>query len=117
MSYKVVRNNGALVCFGPNEDGYEPLLKDGEVLTVEDDAPAVAQIISVSAWDLRKALNQTGHRAAVEAVIAAASQDVKDGWATEQTYQRDHPLVEALGVAAGLSDATIDEIFVLANSL
>lgn len=40
MSYKVIRNNGSVVCFGPNEDGYEPSLKEGDVLNIEESAPA-----------------------------------------------------------------------------
>jgi len=36
MSYKIVRNAaGDVVAFGPNDDHYEPTIKDGETLTIE----------------------------------------------------------------------------------
>ena len=40
MSYKVVRDsNGAPVAFGPNDSNYEPTLKNGETLSVEQSVP------------------------------------------------------------------------------
>jgi len=40
MTYKIVRNaSGDVVAFGPNEDNYEPTVKNGEVLSVEDKEP------------------------------------------------------------------------------
>jgi hypothetical protein len=36
MSYKIVKNSaGELVAFGPNDEHYEPTVKDGETLTIE----------------------------------------------------------------------------------
>jgi hypothetical protein len=36
MSYKIVKNTaGEIVAFGPNDDHYEPTIKDGETLTIE----------------------------------------------------------------------------------
>jgi len=41
MIYKIVRNNaGDVVAFGPDDDNYEPTVKAGEVLSVEDKLPA-----------------------------------------------------------------------------
>jgi len=41
MAYKIVRNaQGDVVAFGPDDDNYEPTIKTGEVLSVEDKAPA-----------------------------------------------------------------------------
>ena len=40
MTYKIVRNAaGELICFGPNNNHYEPTIKDGETLTIEDALP------------------------------------------------------------------------------
>ena len=37
MSYKIVRNaQGDVVAFGPNDKNYEPRVKSGEVLSIED---------------------------------------------------------------------------------
>jgi len=40
MSFKIVRNTaGTVVAFGPNDDNYKPVVKKGETLTIEDNAP------------------------------------------------------------------------------
>jgi hypothetical protein len=40
MSYKVVRDSlGVVIAFGPNDNNYEPTIKNGEVLTIEANAP------------------------------------------------------------------------------
>jgi len=40
MTYKVIRNaQGEAICFGPNEDFYQPIVKDGETLNIEADVP------------------------------------------------------------------------------
>ena len=42
MTFKIVRNtSGQVVAFGPNDDNYEPVVKKGEALTIEDNAPQV----------------------------------------------------------------------------
>ena len=44
MSYKIVRNtDGEVVCFGPNDNNYEPVVKEGEELTIEDTIPSSSQ--------------------------------------------------------------------------
>jgi len=44
MSYKIVRNaDNEVVCFGPNDNNYEPVVKEGEVLTIEDTIPSPSQ--------------------------------------------------------------------------
>jgi hypothetical protein len=36
MTYKIVKNSaGEIVAFGPNDENYEPTVKDGETLTIE----------------------------------------------------------------------------------
>jgi hypothetical protein len=36
MTYKIVKNAaGEVVAFGPNDENYEPFIKDGETLTIE----------------------------------------------------------------------------------
>ena len=43
MTYKIVRNAaGELICFGPNNNHYEPAIKAGETLTIEDAIPPLA---------------------------------------------------------------------------
>lgn len=79
--------------------------------------PAAPQRIVVTPWQIRKALNQTGLRAAVEASIAGADQTTKDGWEFATEFVRTDPLVEKLGFAIGKSDAEIDALFALALTL
>ena len=44
MSYKIVRNaDNEVVCFGPNDNNYEPVVKEGEELTIEDTIPSPSQ--------------------------------------------------------------------------
>jgi hypothetical protein len=43
MSFKVVRNNGTLVCYGPNDDNYEPSLKEGDVISIEETQPKTVE--------------------------------------------------------------------------
>ena len=41
MSYKIVRNaDNEVVCFGPNDNNYEPVVKEGEELTIEHTIPS-----------------------------------------------------------------------------
>lgn len=54
MTYKIVRDTqGEVVCFGPNDAMYEPVVKAGEVLTIEAtlDAtkPMVARLVKEAA--------------------------------------------------------------------
>jgi len=38
LKYKIVKNStGDVVAFGPNDENYDPTLKNGETLTVESD--------------------------------------------------------------------------------
>lgn len=40
MSYKVVRDaDENVICFGPNDDNYDPVVAAGQVLHVEDSKP------------------------------------------------------------------------------
>ena len=39
MTYKVIRKNGGLVCFGPDEPYYQPFMREGEVMAVEVGLP------------------------------------------------------------------------------
>ncbi len=91
---------------------------DGNTFTrpvLADPLPMVPQ--SVTPWQIRKALNQTGLRSAVEAAVAAGDQDTQDAWAFATEFRRDHPLVTALGAALGKTEAELDAIFVLAGGL
>jgi hypothetical protein len=72
----------------------------------------------VSAWQMRKALNQLMLRDAVEtAVAASADQNLKDGWLFAKEFNRTDNLVVAMAASLGLVSADLDHLFILADSL
>jgi hypothetical protein len=70
---------------------------------------------TITPWQLRKALNQLGLRNAVEAAIAQADQDTKDGWEFATEFRRDDEMLNAMASALGISDSELDDIFRLAS--
>ena len=105
--------------------GAETIIKDGDAAyrcympgeiqrPVVEPAPAVP---TLSAWQIRKALNQMGLREAVEAAVAAGSQDAKDAWQYANEFERTHPLIESFAQALGKSDEDIDALFALGATL
>ena len=95
---------------------YQKWLAAGNTPTPADPIPA--PIITVTPWQIRKALNQLGLRAAVEAaVLASASQELKDGWEFSNEITRNSPLVLGMAAALGKTTAEIDALFALATTL
>lgn len=88
----------------------------------EYDAWAAAQVTatpvpqSVTPWQMRRALNQLGLRAMVEAAVAAGDQDAKDGWDYALEIRRDNPLLAGMAQALGMTGAQLDDLFRLAAS-
>lgn len=76
---------------------------------------------SVTMRQARLALLQSGLLADVNAAVAAMSGSAGDTarieWEFSSTVERHRPLVEALGVALGLTDAQLDDLFRLAGTL
>ncbi|BBL75424.1 hypothetical protein [Methylomagnum ishizawai] len=63
--------------------------------------PLPAPVAACSPWQLRRYLNQSGLRTAVDAYVAAADQDIQDGWAAASAFLNTDPFVVA---AAGALD-------------
>ena len=78
---------------------------------------AAKNAMTASKWQIRKALNATGLRAGVEAAVAAADQDTRDGWDFADEFRRDHPLIAGVALALGKTEAEIDALFALAVSM
>ena len=74
-------------------------------------------VISVSPWQIRKALNQLGLRAAVEAAVSGSTQEVKDGWEFASEFRSDNELIIQLCHLLGKSDAERLALFQLAATL
>lgn len=70
---------------------------------------------TVTALQFRRALNQLGLRAAVEAAVAQAPQDVRDAWEFAALVHRVDPALTALAAQLGQGAEAIDQIFNLAD--
>ena len=68
-------------------------------------------------WQIRKALNRSGLREAVEAAVAAGGKDMQDGWEFATEILRHDPLVVAMGAALHKTDEEMDDLFRLAVTL
>jgi hypothetical protein len=77
---------------------------------------AGAGVISVTPLQMRRALNASNLRDAVEAAVAAAPQDVRDAWEFATEIRRNDALLISLATALGKSDADLDILFQLAAS-
>lgn len=78
--------------------------------------PVIVPPIVVSAWQIRKALNQLNLREQVETAVGS-SQDLKDGWEYSTVIERNHPLVVQMGASLGKTVAEMDGLFELARNL
>ncbi|HZV61634.1 MAG TPA: hypothetical protein VFF75_04400, partial [Methylophilaceae bacterium] len=77
----------------PELAAYLDWLKAGNGPEVLQDAEPLYPRIEVSAWQIRKALNRTGLRDAVETEVAASNDlDLKDGWERAPTFWSDQPM-------------------------
>jgi hypothetical protein len=65
---------------------------------------------------MRRALNQLGLRAMVEAAVADGDQDVKDGWEFALEIRRDNPLLAAMAGSLSMEESDLDNLFRLAAS-
>ena len=115
------------------ESGYRVRTEDGRVIgfaarsgnpceaNAADDianqpAPAPVVPIEVSPWQIRRALNAAGLRASVEAAVAGASQDTRDGWEFASTVRRDNAMLSGMAAAMGMTSAQLDQLFISAAS-
>lgn len=89
----------------PGSGGYPELV---------DPPPSV---ITVTPWQIRKALNQLGLRASVEAAVAASDPDDRDGWEFATEFRSDNEQVIRLCTALGKTEAERLSLFQLAATL
>lgn len=91
-------------------------IADGNTPEPADTVPE--PIISVSPWQIRKALNQQGLRQQVEDAVAnSGDNDLIDGWKYATSFVQDDPLVQAMAQALSLADDELKSLFELAQSL
>ena len=84
---------------------------------VLEDVPSPPVPQSISPLQARKALRIKGFRAAVDAYVAMLSDDEQEEWEYATEIRRDNSIIGA-GVAAGImTEAQVDEVFILGDTL
>ena len=79
------------------------VLPPDTVIEPADPLPPVTY--SCSPWQIRKALNAQGLRAAAESAVAASTdQALKDGWEFATEFRSDDPFVISMGAVLGKSE-------------
>jgi hypothetical protein len=126
MTYKVVRNaTGSVVAFGPNDNHYAPTVKTGEIIGIEDSAPAMPAVIPhvVTMAQARKAMILSGVsiasvNTAIEAITDTQARELaQTDWEYSATVRRDSGLIASLGAGLNLTSDNIDAMFILAETL
>jgi len=118
MSYKVVRRGGVVVACGPNLREYQPIVEEGDILTIEESLPIIPRVVSCSAWQIRKALNALNLRATVEGIVEASdNQELKDGWKYASVFFNNDPFVIQMGLSIGKTNEEVTNIIEYANTL
>lgn len=97
--------------------GQGEIVEANTITWPEPPAPPVQVPQSVSPRQIRQALTRAGLRASVEAAVAAGDQDTKDWYEFATAFERSNPVVAALGAVLNVSDAQLDELWILADSL
>jgi len=124
MSWKYTDSSHTVVSRSNADGSYQSCLveaiaewiAEGNTPTPADPIPVPA--ITVTPWQIRKALNQLGLRSAVEdAIFRSADQELKDGWEFSNEITRDSPLVIGMAAALSKTDAEVDALFDLAKIL
>lgn len=112
-NYKVIRNStGNLVCYGPNDNNYEPTVATGNVLTIEATLPS-ASLAETKATQISK-INQSAD-AAFNAITSSYPKHEVDTWPSQlneaKAYKLDAlaptPTIDAIVTASGLTKLAV----------
>jgi hypothetical protein len=83
-------------------------------LTVEEKRALLAPL---SAWQIRKVLNQAGLRKQVEDAVLVADSDTQDAWHYASNFQRDDAILNSMAVTLGITATQLDGLFELGITL
>lgn len=72
---------------------------------------------SISPRQIRQALTLAGLRNAVETAVALGPQNTKDWYEWSTAFERNNPQVISMGVALGVTDKQLDELWTLGSTL
>lgn len=124
--YKNIADNNRLYWLDKVEDEhYLPTTcvritdEEAEIIRAEQEAnqPPPPPVTQISPRQIRMAMTQMGLRNAVEAVVAAGDQDLKDWYEFSTFFDRNHPQVLAMATALSVSDAQLDALWALGATL
>ena len=79
--------------------------------------PPAPTFITVTARQIRLALSQAGLREAVEAGVAAGGQQLSDWYEYSNEFEENNQHVVAMASALGVSDQSLHDLFLLAQTL
>lgn len=81
------------------------------------EAANVPPYAPVTPLQARKALNQAGLLAQVNAAVAAADANTQMAWEYASVINRTDPMITAIGTTLNLTPAALDHLFILAATL
>lgn len=84
------------------------------ILTIEQKRE---QLAPLTAWQIRKVLTKTGLRKQVEDAVLGADQNTQDAWNYADSFNRDDATLMAMAKSLGMTDAQVDNIFVIGATL
>ena len=92
-------------------------LYDGQTFTRPEPVVVPEPILDLDAVQIRKALSAYGLRGAVEDAVSQGTQSLKDEWEFSTTFKRNHPSIEEMRVALGVTQEQLDDLFRLGVTL
>lgn len=100
------------------------LIRSDMVQVSDEEADAIRAALvppitytSITPRQIRQVLTLSGHRAQVEALVAAGDQDLRDWWEFALFFERSHPVLNSMAASLGLTDSDVDALFMQAGSL
>lgn len=102
-----------------NNNGIESCLVSSlpENTQIDEYVAPPPEIKAVSPRQIRQALTRAGLRTMVEGAVSAGNQDTKDWYEYSTVFERNHPQVEGMGIALGVSSSDLDNLWLLAETL
>lgn len=118
---KIVKDGtGKVIAYGPDDKNYDPKVPAGCTLEIvaEYAPPVKSNYQPLSAWQVRKVLNQFGLRDAVEnAVKNSTDIVVKDAWNFANEFYRDNEVLVNMAYSLGITDAQLDQMYEIGINL
>jgi hypothetical protein len=125
--------NGArvLTLISQDENSVLVTLEDGRTATIPSSHPLYTEItdadvtqgapeparISVTSTQLRLALLKMGLLYQVQGAVDAGTPELKIMWEYATSFERDHPMIEAVATSLGKTPEDLDGLFQLALTL